>query len=203
MKAETVPVPSLTPLAQRIVKTQIEQLARDAPRRRTEEHSFRAHGSDLAGLRARIADPTRSLQEIYAPAGRCFGCGPNNDNGLRIRSFAHGLAPGSHVMCDFTPTANHHRGSELLHGKIIGTLLDCHSNWTAIFHLMRTKGLQQAPSCVAVELKVVLRRPTLIGPTHVDAHVVGSSGDRVRVEATMSARGKVTAHVDGTFMVRL
>ena len=28
-----------------------------------------------------------SLQEQFAPASICFGCGPANDRGLRIRSF--------------------------------------------------------------------------------------------------------------------
>ena len=30
---------------------------------------------------------TRSVQETYAPANICFGCGPINEQGLRIRSF--------------------------------------------------------------------------------------------------------------------
>ena len=29
----------------------------------------------------------RSLQERYAPASRCFGCGPANPDGLHLRSF--------------------------------------------------------------------------------------------------------------------
>ncbi|NBX81827.1 PaaI family thioesterase, partial [bacterium] len=29
-----------------------------------------------------------SLQETYAPHNACFGCGPANSKGLRIRSFA-------------------------------------------------------------------------------------------------------------------
>src|SRR5437762_3132814 len=46
---------------------------------------------------------TKSLQEIFAPAGRCFGCGPTNDKGLRIRSFALADTIDAHVVCDFTP----------------------------------------------------------------------------------------------------
>jgi len=29
----------------------------------------------------------KSLQETYAPSMACFGCGPANEKGLRIRSF--------------------------------------------------------------------------------------------------------------------
>ena len=39
--------------------------------------------------RGRFVEPT-SLQETYAPANQCFGCGPSNAQGLRIRSFAEG-----------------------------------------------------------------------------------------------------------------
>ncbi|MBL8185445.1 MAG: hypothetical protein JNK51_11030, partial [Blastocatellia bacterium] len=29
----------------------------------------------------------KSIQEIYSPEGICFGCGPANEKGLKIRSF--------------------------------------------------------------------------------------------------------------------
>ena len=32
----------------------------------------------------------KGVQETYAPQNRCFGCGPANDKGLRIRSFEEG-----------------------------------------------------------------------------------------------------------------
>ena len=31
-----------------------------------------------------------SLQDRYAPQGRCFGCGPTNERGLRIKSRLEG-----------------------------------------------------------------------------------------------------------------
>jgi len=73
-------------------------------------------------------------------------------------------------------------------------------NWTTIFHLMKKHGLDHAPCCVTAEFKVVLKRPTPIGPVHVDAHVVSSSDDRATIEATMTAGGKVTAIGTGTFV---
>ena len=37
----------------------------------------------------------KSVQETWAPNNICFGCGPSNEKGLRIRSFADLLAtPG-------------------------------------------------------------------------------------------------------------
>lgn len=143
---------------------------------------------------------TRSLQETWAPAGRCFGCGPANAKGLRIRSFALADAADAHVVCDFVPEPHHEAFEDVLNGGIIGTVLDCHMNWTTIFHLMKKGGLDAAPPCVTARFEVVLLRPTPMGPVHVDAHVVSSEDDRATVEATMTAAGKVTARGTGTFI---
>ncbi len=139
---------------------------------------------------------TLSLQETYAPHARCFGCGPSNDKGLRIRSFAAGTS----VICDFMPEPHHEAFENVLNGGIIGTVLDCHMNWTTIFHLMTQQHADHAPCCVTAEFKVVLRRPTPIGLVHVDAHIVSSREDRAVVEATMTADGKVTAIGSGMFV---
>ena len=140
---------------------------------------------------------TLSLQETLAPNGRCFGCGPSNAKGLRIRSF-----PGddSHVICDFVPEPHHEAFENVLNGGIIGTVLDCHMNWTTIFHLMTERRVDHAPCCVTAEFKVVLKRPTPMGLVHVDARVVSSSEDRAAIEAIMTADGKVTAIGSGTFV---
>jgi acyl-coenzyme A thioesterase PaaI-like protein len=139
----------------------------------------------------------QSLQERYAPHGRCFGCGPANAKGLRIRSFA---GDDGIVVCDFTPEPHHEAFENVLNGGIIGTVLDCHMNWTTIAHLIRTQNLDHAPPCVTAEFKVVLKRPTPMGPIHVDARVVTAEGDRATIEATMTAGGKVTATGTGTFI---
>jgi acyl-coenzyme A thioesterase PaaI-like protein len=145
-------------------------------------------------------DAARSLQERLAPHGRCFGCGPANTKGLRIRSFAIDDSPDAHVICDFVPEPHHEAFENVLNGGIIGTVLDCHMNWTTIHHLMKKQGLDHALPCVTAEFKVVLKRPTPLGPVHVDAHVVSSSDDRATIEATMTAGGKVTALGSGTFI---
>jgi len=141
-----------------------------------------------------------SLQETFAPAGRCFGCGPANVQGLRIRSFATAATADAHVVCDFTPAPHHEAFENVLNGGIIGTVLDCHMNWTTIHHLMRKGGLDHAPCCVTAEFKVELKRPTPMGPVHVDARVVSSSEDRATIEAVLTAAGKITAIGTGTFV---
>jgi acyl-coenzyme A thioesterase PaaI-like protein len=145
-------------------------------------------------------DPTKSLQETFAPKGRCFGCGPANDKGLRIRSFAKEDAQDTTVVCDWTPEPHHEAFENVLNGGIIGALLDCHMNWTAILHLMKKRELDHAPCCVTAVFKVTLKRPTPLGPVHIEARVVSSEDDRAEVEATLTAGGKVTALGTGTFV---
>jgi acyl-coenzyme A thioesterase PaaI-like protein len=147
-----------------------------------------------------MIDSSQSLQETFAPNGRCFGCGPANAAGLRIRSFAIADTADSHVVCEFLPELHHEAFENVLNGGIIGTVLDCHMNWTTIHYLMRKRGLDHAPPCVTAEFKVVLKRPTPIVTVHVDAHVVSASGDRAMIEASMTVDGTVTAVGMGTFI---
>src|SRR3954467_8013851 len=131
-----------------------------------------------------------SLQERYAPHNACFGCGPSNEKGLRIRSFP--AADGEEVVCDWQPEPHHESFPGMLSGGIAGTLLDCHSNWTAAYHLMRKGGLESPPCTVTADYSVKLYRPTPTdAPLHISARVVESTDDRAIVEATINAGGKV------------
>jgi acyl-coenzyme A thioesterase PaaI-like protein len=140
----------------------------------------------------------KSLQEVYAPASECFGCGPKNDKGLRIRS----LAEGDDVcVSSWRPQAHHLAFAGVLNGGVCGTLLDCHSNWTAAWHLMRKAGAATPPCTVTAEFAVKLLRPTpLETDLIVRAQVVESGADRATVEAKIEANGRVTATCRGIFV---
>lgn len=139
----------------------------------------------------------KSLQERYAPKGRCFGCGPANERGLRIRSFVEGDA----LVCDWTPQPHHMAFEGVVNGGICGALLDCHSNWTAAWHLLQRDGLDELPSTVTADFHVKLRKPTPVDRTlHLRGEVVESTGDAVVVRSSISADGEVTATCKGTFV---
>lgn len=139
----------------------------------------------------------QSLQDRYAPANRCFGCGPANEKGLRIKSFVE----GEEVVATWSPEPHHLAFDGMLNGGICGALLDCHSNWTAAWHLMRVRGETTPPCTVTAEFNVKLKRPTPMDvPLQLRAHVVESSGDRAVIEATLEAAGKVTATCRGVFV---
>ncbi len=127
---------------------------------------------------------------------QCFGCGPSNAKGLRIRSFER----GDELVCEWTPEPHHIAFPGVVNGGIIGTLLDCHSNWAAAMHLKKARGLDEPPCTVTADYHVKLRRPTPLAPLELVAKVVESEGDRVTVEATLEAEGKITASCRGTFV---
>lgn len=139
-----------------------------------------------------------SLQERFAPATICFGCGPANPRGLHIRS----VPQGDEVVCVFQPEAWMEAFEGILNGGIIGTVLDCHMNWTAAWHLMRQGGLDRPPTTVTADFGVRMRRPTPArdGPVTVVARVLSSGPDRASIEATLTAGGQVTATGHGTFV---
>ena len=139
----------------------------------------------------------RSLQERYAPANACFGCGPANPNGLHVRSFLE----GEDVVADWRPEPHHEAFPGVLNGGIIGALLDCHSNWAAAVHLMARQGAETPPCTVTADYAVRLLRPApSAGPVRLHARVAESSEDRAVVEASLEAGGKTCATCRGTFV---
>jgi acyl-coenzyme A thioesterase PaaI-like protein len=139
----------------------------------------------------------QSLQEHYAPANTCFGCGPSNAQGLRIRSFEEGDA----VVARWRAEKHHEAFPGAVNGGIVGALLDCHSNWAATTALMRATSATTPPCTVTADFHV-----TLLAPTPSDAELslwakaVEVKGHKAVVEATLSANGKVCASCRGTFV---
>ena len=142
-----------------------------------------------------------SLQERYAPHNACFGCGPANAKGLRLRS----VPDGDEVICRWRPQEHHEAFPGMLNGGIAGALLDCHSNWTAAWHLMQRAGAESPPCTVTAHYSVKLRRPT---PTdrelRLRARVKESHDDRAIIEATLEAEidgsTKLCASCEGLFV---
>ncbi|MGH8378120.1 MAG: PaaI family thioesterase [Gammaproteobacteria bacterium] len=139
----------------------------------------------------------KSLQNTYAPEGICFVCGPANPKGLHIKSFVQ----GDEVVCEWTPESHHEAFPGMLNGGIIGTLLDCHCNWTAAWYLMQKAGADHPPCTVTADYTITLRRPTPSnGPLQLRARVMESTTDRAVVEGELIAGGKVCDTCRGTFV---
>jgi acyl-coenzyme A thioesterase PaaI-like protein len=127
-------------------------------------------------------DTEPSLQQRYFPDLPCFGCGPANERGLRLRSFPEGDV----VVARFTPWPEHDNGLGFLNGGIIATVLDCHSA-AAVTHEAYRRGWPPLPGAalpyVTAGLDLRFLRPS---PLHEPVTLIGevtASG-----EAEMQAR---------------
>ena len=138
-----------------------------------------------------------SLQEKYAPQSICFGCGPANKKGLRIQSYPQ----GDFVICTWNPEPHHEAFPGMLNGGIVGSLLDCHSNWTAAWTYMQNNKLKEPNCTVTASYAVKLLKPTPSkGPVLLKAKVIECEGRRLAVEATLEADGEKCAQCHGLFV---
>lgn len=139
----------------------------------------------------------KSLQQEYAPNSICFGCGPANPQGLKIQSHVE----GEETVAEWSPESHHEAFPGMLNGGIIGALLDCHSNWTAAWHLMKTSGTDQPPCTVTADYAIKLKRPTPSSQkVKLIARVVESKPDRAVIEAELYSGTDLCATCRGTFV---
>ena len=139
----------------------------------------------------------KAVQDKYAPNSICFGCGPLNKKGLRIKSYRidNGLE------MEFEPEESHQAFPGVINGGIIGTLLDCHGNWTAAIAIMDKNELD-APLCtVTAQYEVKLKRPTPLGYNlKLKSKILALQDDRAEVIIELKANGKTCATGRGLFV---
>ena len=125
-----------------------------------------------------------SLQERYYPDLPCFGCGPANEKGLRLRSY---VGDDGLVTAQFTPWPEHDNGLGFLNGGIIATVLDCHSA-AAVTHEAFSRGWPPLPGAalpyVTANLEVSYLRPAPLTETVT-----------LYAEVTAASEPEITAHV--------
>lgn len=146
--------------------------------------------------------PTPAFQDNLLPFGKtCFGCGQQNDHGLRIRSHWE----GEEGVCHWTPQDWHTAGEGFLNGGVIATVMDCHAACTAMAAAYRGEGREigSLPLLVYVtaSLQVDFLKPT---PLHEElelrARVVEIAGRRITMACSLSAAGTETARSQTVFV---
>ena len=147
--------------------------------------------------RSMAREEKQSVQEKHAPSSICFGCGPANKQGLKIRSFR----TDNGLEMEFDASEEHQAFPGMINGGIIGTLLDCHGNWTAAIALMDKTGDSEPPCTVTASYNVKLRRPTPYGTTlRVTGEVTSIEKDRAFVRMSLFAGDKECATGEGLFV---
>ena len=139
----------------------------------------------------------QSFQDSNFPDGDCFGCGPANRAGLRIKSFPR--EDGS-VVARWTPGHEHGNGGGGVCGGILGSVLDCHACAAA------TRALNDASTrgwlwCVTKEFSVEFVRLTPLEPLDLEARVVDLRGRSAEVVATAAVAGALCVRFRGIFVV--
>jgi acyl-coenzyme A thioesterase PaaI-like protein len=143
-----------------------------------------------------------ALQDAW-PEGSCYGCGPANEKGHRIKSYWS--EDGSEVVCVFHAGPEHNAGfPNVIYGGLVASLIDCHSIWTAIAHTYRAEGREHGSpptiSYVTGALNVRYLKPTpLDQPLVLRARVTELHPKKALVTCDvysgdeMTAEGTVTA----------
>jgi hypothetical protein len=145
-----------------------------------------------------------AIEDACLPDGTCFGCGPVNLVGVRLK--CHWSDDGQHVVARVEPDARFTSGFEgVMYGGAVASLIDCHSNWTALAFRYRAEGREPGTEPLIVSatgtLWVRYLRPTpLDRPVDLRAWVEGEPGGKTRVLCEVSADSAVTAHGDSVFI---
>ena len=138
-----------------------------------------------------------SLQKQYSPKGICFGCGQANPQGFRLESFIQ----GDKLIAHWQPEPQHQAFKNVINGGVIGTLLDCHCNWTAAWHLMQHHGLNATPCTVTANYTIQLKRPTPLTALYLEAQLIKLVDATVLIRGKLFADDKLCASCEGTFVM--
>ena len=139
----------------------------------------------------------KAVQDEYAPNSICFGCGPANKEGFQIKSYRI----NNGLEMEFESEDKHQAFPGVINGGVIGTLLDCHGNWTAAIAIMEKNKLD-APLCtVTAQYEVKLKRPTPLGHTlKLKSKILAIQEDRAEVIIELKADDKTCATGRGLFV---
>ena len=139
----------------------------------------------------------KAVQDEYAPSSICFGCGPSNKEGFQIKSYR----TDDGLEMEFECEEKHQAFPGVINGGVIGSLIDCHGNWTAAIAIMDKNGLDEPQCTVTAQYEVKLNRPTPFGPKLIlKSRVLGLQTDRAEVIIELKAEGKTCATGRGLFV---
>lgn len=115
--------------------------------------------------------------------GSCFGCGPENRSGLRIKSYWN----GSECRCRWIAAPEHCGVIGIMNGGLTATIIDCHSFWTALAATYQEEGRafgEGSPfQFLTGSLQVRYLHPIVVGEELELRARIARSGSRSRVVA--------------------
>ena len=136
---------------------------------------------------------TAAFQDLL-PGLTCFGCGPGNDKGLRIKSY---WVSQNEAICRFAPAPHHHGPPNIVNGGVIATVIDCHAVCTAMADAYQRAGRGVGEGdflpYVTGTLNIVYKAPTAMTPFDVVAAVEEVTDRKTMIACRVISEGNVTA----------
>ena len=131
------------------------------------------------------------------PARVCFGCGADNQAGLRIKSYMQ----GDTAICRFRPENEHTAFPGVLNGGILATILDCHGIWTAVGHYnsryLNSEASNGQSMFVTKKMTVEYLRPTPMDKELLlEGRVLQEKARSMQVEVELWADEEVKARAE-------
>jgi acyl-coenzyme A thioesterase PaaI-like protein len=134
-----------------------------------------------------------AIQDRYPDElAHCFGCGRNNPQGHRLKSYVE----GEEVVGRFTPEGHYISIPGFVYGGLLASLLDCHAMATAAAADLAGSdemNNRPAPRYVTAALRVDYLKPTLLGAElEIRGRIKEQSERKKVVELTLFAAGTPT-----------
>ncbi|MBV9170861.1 MAG: PaaI family thioesterase [Chloroflexi bacterium] len=144
-------------------------------------------------MRSESATSTHAIQD-QLPNQPCWGCGPNNPHGLRIKSYWS----GDTTVCTWQPEPHYQGWPGVLNGGVVASLVDCHCVCTAISDADRNDGRGDRPVVFATgSLTISYLRPVPIhSPVELTARITERTARKSRIECRVNASGELCARAE-------
>ncbi|MGC4118319.1 MAG: PaaI family thioesterase [Myxococcales bacterium] len=137
-----------------------------------------------------MAQVERLDGHLFGEDQPCFGCGPKNPLGFRLKFEEH----GKDIVTRFVAGPHHQGALGVMHGGLIATVADETAGWVVI------AGLGKFGFTTSFEAKY--RRPVRVGvETECRGWVTKQSRRVVRVRTVMTQAGEECFSADFTFAV--
>ena len=137
----------------------------------------------------------KAFQDYYPEEfSHCYGCGTQNDHGLKIKSHWD----GDETVCLYMPKSYHTAIPGFVYGGLIASLIDCHSTGTAAAAAYRAENREPdtlpAIRFLTGSLHVDYLNPTPAGVLlEIRGKIKEIKGRKVTVTSTVSAEGVTCA----------
>lgn len=143
-------------------------------------------------MRPDLATSTLAIQD-QLPDQPCWGCGPHNPHGLRIKSYWS----GDSTICTWQPEPHYAGWPGVLNGGILASLVDCHCVCTAISDARANGDSDQPVAFATGSLSISYLHPVPIDATvELRARITERSARKTRVECTVMAAGELCARAE-------